>query len=271
MFRWVDDCRRGSRMLLVLACACACPLTVAGAQARRDSTATLVVEVMDTAEAPVPLADVILRRAGMQGTSGATGRVTLRNIPAGLDTLVVRRLGFDPLIVAVRFFAGDTLSVEAVLDARLVALEEITVVGRPGLSTFERRMRNAIFSPPNSFYTPEALDTFPPELHLREILTRSGILRRPVILRGRGRQVTTRTRLTCAKNPLDIQNGKPYPAVIILLNGIAYPDPDDDLFEMKLGRARIKALEIYRNPMEMPNEFSPEVMDNGCAVVVWTK
>jgi len=160
-----------------------------------------------------------------------------------------------------------------VLDARLVALEEIEVVGRPGLSTFERRMKNAIFSPPNSFYTPEALDTFPPEIHLREILTRSGILRRPIVVTdGRGNKVTTRTRLTCPKDPLKTQGGKSYPPVIILLNGIVYPDPDDDFFEMKLGRARIKALEIYRNSsMEMPNEFSPEVMKNGCAVVVWTK
>ncbi len=271
MFRWVQCRRRGLSMALVLACMCP-TLTFAAAQARRDSTATLVVQVMDTAEAPVPLADVILRRAGMQATTGAPGRVTLRNVPPGLDTLVVRRLGYDPLIVAVRFFAGDTLSVEAVLDARLVALEEIEVVGRPGLSTFERRMNNAIFSPPNSFYTPEALDTFPPEIHLREILTRSGILRRPVAaFDRRGRKVTGRIRLTCDKDPLGSHFGKLYPPVIILLNGIPYPDPDDDFFEVKLGRARIKALEIYRNPMEMPNEFPPEVSKNGCAVVVWTK
>jgi len=59
MFRWLNGCR-GPRLLLVLACASSCHWTVAAAQARRDSTATLVVQVMDTAEAPVPLADVIL-------------------------------------------------------------------------------------------------------------------------------------------------------------------------------------------------------------------
>ena len=131
MFRWLNGCR-GPRLLLVLACASSCHWTVAAAQARRDSTATLVVQVMDTAETPVPLADVILRRAGMRATSGATGRVTLRDIPPGLDTLLVRRLGYDPLIVAVRFFAGNALTVEAVLEARLVALEEIEVVARAG-------------------------------------------------------------------------------------------------------------------------------------------
>jgi len=150
MVHWVGGHRRWRSLppVLVLACSSAA-WTVAAAQAGRDSTATLVVQILDTAAAPVPLADVILRRAGMQGTSGATGRVTLRNIAPGLDTLLVRRLGYDPLVAAVRFFAGDTLSVEAVLDARLVALEEITVVGRPGLSTFERRIFFFIFSATN--------------------------------------------------------------------------------------------------------------------------
>jgi len=235
------------------------------AQARRDSTATLVVEIMDTAEAPVPLADVILRRSKLQGTSGATGRVTLRNITPGLDTLVVRRLGYDPLIVAVRFFAGDTLSVEAVLDARLVALEEIKVVGRPGLSTFERRMRNAIFSPPNSFYTPEALDTFPPEINVREILLRSGITYRPTVEYVRGREQIGRMRLTCP--PDDLRPRRPPHRVIIFLNGLEYPDPDDVFFNIQLQNARIRALEIYRTSREVPLELP----DHGCVVVVWSK
>ncbi len=220
---------------------------------------------MDTAEAPLPLADVILRRAGKQGTSGATGRVMLRGVPSGLDTLVVRRLGYDPLIVAVRFFAGDTLSVEAVLDARPVALEEIEVVGRPGLSTFERRMRNAIFSPPNSFYPPEALDTFPPEINVREILLRSGITNRPTVEYVRGRRQIGRMRLTCP--PDDLKPRAPPHPLIIFLNGIEYPDPDDVFFNVRLQNARIRALEIYRTSREVPLELP----DHGCVVVVWSK
>jgi len=268
MFRWVDG-RRGPRTALLLACACACPWTVAAAQERRDSTATLVVEIIDTAESPVPLADVILRRSGRQGTSGATGRVTLRNITPGLDTLLVRRLGYDPLVVAVRFFAGDTLSVEAVLDARLVALEEITVVGRPGLSTFERRMKNAIFSPPNSFYPPEALDTFPPEINVREILLRSGITNRPTVEYVRGRRQIGRMRLTCP--PDDLKLRRPPQPVTIILNGIEYPDPDDVFFDIQLQNARIRALEIYRTNRELPYEFSTAVTDRACVVVVWSR
>ncbi len=256
-------------MLLVLACTFSCPWTAAAGQGRWDSTATLVVQVMDTAEAPVPLADVILRRAGMQATTGAPGRVTLRNVPPGLDTLVVRRLGYDPLIVAVRFFAGDTLSVEAVLDARLVALEEIEVVGRPGLSTFERRMKNAIFSPPNSFYTPEALDTFPPEINVREILLRSGIMNRPGVEYVRGRRQIGRARLSC--QPDDLRLREPPRPVTIILNGVEYPDPDDVFFDIQLQNSRIRALEIYRTKREVPLEFSPDLTEHGCVVVVWSR
>ncbi len=211
------------------------------------------------------LAEVVLRRAEVQATSGPTGRAVLRNIAPGLDTLLVRRLGYGPLQVVVRFKPGETLTVDAVLDARVFALEEITVMGRPGLRTFERRMRNAIFSPPNSFYPPEALDTFPPEIHVREILLRSGIARRPHKEVIDGRRQIGRLRLSCPPDRVRV-GSKP---VVIVLNGILYPDPDDTFFDVQLQRARIRALEIYRNGLETPLEFPPSVQ--GCVVVVWTK
>ncbi len=240
-----------------------------GAAQTPDTTATLVVQVVDTVEAPVALAEVVLRGARVQATSGPTGRVVLRDIAPGLDTLLVRRLGYVPLQVVVRFKPGETLTVDAVLDAKLVALEEITVVGRPGLTTFERRMRNAIFSPPNSFYPPEALDTFPPEIHVREILLRSGIAKRPQKVVIDGRRQIGRLRLSC---PADGFHRGAIP-VSIILNGIVYPDPDDTFFEVQLQNARIRALEIYRNEVEVPLDLPAEVTgpNKACVVVVWTR
>lgn len=235
----------------------------------RDTTATLVVQMVDTAEAPVALAEVVLRRAKVQATSGPSGRVVLRNVSPGLDTLLVRRLGYVPLQVVVRFKPGETLTVDAVLDARVFALEEIAVVGRPGLSTFERRMRNAVFSPPNSFYPPEALDTFPPEIHVREILLRSGIATRSQHVFVDGRRQLSRPRLSC---PADAFHRGSIP-VSIVLNGIVYPDPDDTFFQVQLQNARVRALEIYRNWVEVPLDLPAEVTgkDKACVVVVWTK
>lgn len=255
-----------SRMIRLLGC-----LGVVGtplaAQRPADSSATLVVRVLDSTDAPLALADVILRRASRLETSGPAGRVVLRNLSPGLDTLLVRRLGYNPLVVAVRLRSGDSLMVDAVLDARSIALEEITVVGRPGLSTFERRMRSAIFSPPNSFYPPEALDTFPPTINVHDILLRSGIVRRAQRVLVNGRREMSRPRLSCPPGPF---GGPSYP-VTIILNGIEYPDPDDGFFNIQLQNARIRALEIYRNTLEVPMEFSPDVTGRGCVVVVWSR
>ncbi len=241
--------------------------TPLSAQRPADTGATLVVRVLDSTDTPLALADVILRRAGRLETSGHGGQVVLRNLPSGLDTLLVRRLGYNPLIVPVRFRPGDSLMVDAVLDARSVVLDEITVFGRPGLSTFERRMRSAVFSPPNSFYPPEALDTFPPTINVHDILLRSGIVRRAQRVLVNGRREMSRPRLSCPPGPF---GGPSYP-VTIILNGIEYPDPDDSFFNIQLQNARIRALEIYRNKLEVPLEFSPDVTSRGCVVVVWSR
>lgn len=258
--------RHAVRILLALFCVLTTAVPVVG-QRVADSSATLMVCVLDSTDAPLALADVILRRAGRLETSGPGGQVVLRNLPAGLDTLLVRRLGYNPLVVVVRFLPGDTLRVDAVLDTRSVALDDITVFGRPGLSTFERRMQSAVFSPPNSFYPPEALDTFPPTINVHDILLRSGLVRRAQRVLVNGRRQLSPSRLSCPPGPF---GGPSYP-VTIILNGIEYPDPDDGFFNIQLQNARIRALEIYRNNLEVPMEFSPEVTGRGCVVVVWSR
>ncbi len=130
-------------------------------------------------------------------------------------------------------------------------------------------MRNAIFSPPNSFYPPEALDTFPPEINVREILLRSGITNRPTVEYVGGRRQIGRLRLTCP--PDNLKTRRPPHPVTIILNGIEYPDPDDVFFNIQLQNARIRALEIYRTSREVPYEFSPDVTEHGCVVVVWSR
>lgn len=219
------------------------------------ASATLVVHVTDTLGAPLESAEAVLRRARRIGTSDPSGRIELSNLSAGTDTLLIRRVGFAPVALRIHLTASDTLVVEAELEPRAVALEEIVVTSHPGLSTFDRRMRSAVWSPPNSFWTPEALDTFPPALKIREILLRSGIIRRPF--------AGGRYRLACPRDPF---GGGPYP-LEILLNGVAYPDPDGDFFDF-LERIEVKALEIYRWRAEVPLDLPG---NPNCVAVVWTR
>jgi len=236
-------------------------------RAQEPPPSTVVVMVTDSLDGPLDLASALLRRTGIHGVSGRDGRIVLRNVPPGRDTLTIRRIGYGPLIVSLDLSPGDTLRLDVVLDPLALALNDIRVTARRGLRTFDRRMRNAIFSPPDSFYPPEALDTFPPEIHVRDILLRSGIANRPQQVLVDGRRQVGRLRLSC---PADAFHRGSIP-VSIVLNGIVYPDPDDTFFDVQLQRARIRALEIYRNRVEIPLEFPPQVGDAGCVVVVWTR
>lgn len=236
------------------------PRPVSAHQAQAVST--VVVTVTDTLDAPLELATVLLHRARLQGTSGPTGRIILRQVPPGLDTVLIRRIGYVPVAVEVRFVPGDTVRVDAILEPKPLALNDIVVTGRRGLTTFERRRRSAVFSPPNSFLTPEWLDTFPPRLAVSEILRKAGI-----IYRRFGMQ----RRLACPPGPF---GGTP--PVEILLNGGHYPDREGDFLEA-MKRMEVRAIEVYRSELEVPYELPKIVGEDGnlrqllCVVVIWTR
>lgn len=228
-----------------------------------QAVSTLVTTVTDTLGAPLELATVLLHQARMRGTTGPTGRVILRQVPPGVDTVLVRRIGYVPVAVEVRFAPGDTVRIDAILEPKPLALNDIVVTGRRGLTTFERRRRSAVFSPPNSFLTPEWLDTFPPRLAVSEILRKVGIIYR---LFGIQR------RLACPPGPF----GGGSAPVEILLNGGYYPDREGDFLEA-MKRMEVRAIEVYRSDLEVPYEL-PMVMGEdmrmrglSCVVVIWTR
>ncbi len=239
----------------------ACPGLASAHQGHAVST--LIATVLDTLDAPLELATVLLHRARLQGSSGPAGRVILRQVPPGLDTVLIRRIGYVPVAVEVRFVPGDTVRIDAILEPRPLALNDIVVTGRRGLTTFERRRRSAVFSPPNSFLTPEWLDTFPPRLAVSEILRKAGIIYR---LFG------VQRRLACPPGPF----GGGAAPVDILLNGGYYPDREGDFLEA-MKRMEVRAIEIYRSSLEVPYEL-PWVMGEdmrmrglSCVVVIWTR
>ncbi len=223
-------------------------------RAQEASPSTVVIVVTDSLDGPLDLASALLSRAGRQGVSGRDGRIVLRNIPPGRDTLTIRRIGYSPLIVSLDLSPGDTLRLDAVLDPLALALNDIQVTARRGLRTFDRRMRNAIFSPPNSFLTPEWLDTFPPRMPVSEILQKAGIVYR---------RFGIQRRLACPPG----RTGRTAP-VVILLNGGYYPDREGSFLEY-MARMEVKAIEVYRSKLEMPLDLP--VAAGSCAVVVWTR
>jgi iron complex outermembrane receptor protein len=99
---------------------------VAYGQAERG---TLTGRVGD-AKAPLPGAGVQLEGTPYGGVTGADGRFTLGNLPAGTYTLSVTLLGFAPHRQNVAVTAGANADVEIVLAESVQNLQEVEIIGR---------------------------------------------------------------------------------------------------------------------------------------------
>jgi outer membrane receptor protein involved in Fe transport len=94
-------------------------------------TGTVTGRVTKQGEGGGALSDV---RVTVVGTSlftltGNDGRFTLKNVPAGPQTLSFRWIGYQPSEAQVTVAAGETTSVDATLSAAPVALGELVVEG----------------------------------------------------------------------------------------------------------------------------------------------
>ena len=99
----------------------------------------------DSTRRPLEGADVLVERTGWQGTTDMQGKYAI-NLSAGSYTLLVRRLGYRPVRLAVRITAGDTVWVNPLLVASAQRLEPVEVSGEPErgewhLRTFEEHRK----------------------------------------------------------------------------------------------------------------------------------
>lgn len=178
---------------IVMGVACVGLLTVTSAQAQdRDANrkkgqdATVVAIVGDTAQKPLALAEVVALLAKQRATTKADGIVRM-TLPAGEETFIIRRLGYQPQQFTLTLTAGDTLRFGAVLLPDPVQLTEIEVTadrtngvmleGRlytGKMRSFAKRMQFSA-APRSRFVTPDDLEEFPPTARITDILRKGGV------------------------------------------------------------------------------------------------
>lgn len=78
---------------------------------------------------PLPATQVMIEGTGIGTLTDESGRFTLTNVPAGTQTLVVQRIGYNTSRSEVAVTPGQVTSVNVTLAASAVALEELVVVG----------------------------------------------------------------------------------------------------------------------------------------------
>lgn len=78
-------------------------------------------------DVPLPYAVVSIPALGLERFSGANGRYTLTDVPLGAHEVVVRRIGFMPQRITVRFVADSVSSLDVRLIQIPVRLAQLTV------------------------------------------------------------------------------------------------------------------------------------------------
>jgi TonB-linked SusC/RagA family outer membrane protein len=115
-----------SRLALLLpALLAATPPATASAQAGR-----IIGLITDrTAGAPVANVSVTINGTQLGGRTGAEGRYTISDVPAGTQRVKAARIGYTPVEQQVTVAAGQTVTLNIALSAASVTLDQMVVVG----------------------------------------------------------------------------------------------------------------------------------------------
>jgi len=227
-------------------------LATSPAVAQADSARVVLIgTVRDTSGAPLERTRLTAR--GLLTLSDSLGRFILRDMPAGPATLAVRRLGFEPLDMAIEIRGGATQSVAVVMTALPQDLPGMTTSALLDvrLSDFYRHRQSGI----GFFITRQ-------EIEDRQADRISDILRRvPGTRLGSDR--TGRAALRIKRSG----GGRDCPPDIwvdgVRATGMSVDDvPLTD----------VEALEMYRGPAGLPPEMNNRFGNPACgALVIWTR
>jgi hypothetical protein len=105
-----------------------CLLAGAGSLAAQGTTGKIEGTVKDQSGTPIAGAQVFIVGSAFQATTDETGYFFLNNVPAGVVTVRAQYIGYTPNEVRnVRVLAGQTMTVNPVLEQRAIELTGITV------------------------------------------------------------------------------------------------------------------------------------------------
>lgn len=113
---------------------------------------------------PLQGAQVSVEGTGLGSLTGAEGEYSIREVPAGEQTVVVQLIGYGSDRATVTVTAGQTATADFELSEQALALDEIVVTGTAG-----GQQRRAIGNVVESLRTDEILDDAPVQ-NMQELL-----------------------------------------------------------------------------------------------------
>jgi hypothetical protein len=235
------------------------------AQSNAQELGTLTGIVITADGRPVANAQVRMVGAEAVVLTGVDGRFLLVNLSPGVQTLDVRMLGYTQVLLPVEIESGLTRSVKVALLVEPVALPAVEITEEsslsPGLRSFyERRSRGG-----GHFFTHEQIAKMHPRV-VTDVLRRvPGVQIQAV---AGPYETTYLVRMGRATGGL---GARPCPC-LFYINGAPFPLTADLAINQFIAPDDIEAIEVYTGTSRIPSQFSSNMHNARCGVVViWTR
>ncbi|MGE0441754.1 MAG: carboxypeptidase regulatory-like domain-containing protein [Gemmatimonadales bacterium] len=242
----------------------------------------------------IPGVEILVQRTSMRAESRADGSFRLVGVPAGLQVLVFRKIGFRPQAISVAVDSGGRALGPVVLEAGAFKLPEISVTAR-----YAKPERYANTTKYDDFY--RRRKTGGGVFLDREDIDRRFVGQTHEIFTGLpGVHLQSRPAGTGSKLWFSRCNESP-PAIAVFLDGrhllppwgisngygiqrtaandrgneVAPTESEDprsrfvDELIDSINPSELEAIEVFRGPGQLPGEFN--LGDNCGAIVMWTK
>lgn len=247
-----DRAPAGTRLAIIAALGFAAPMA-GSAHAQEGSLRGVVV---DSADKPIPDADVGIFALRLLARTDEHGRFTFVSLPAGPIELRVRRLSYQPekVSVVVSGAAGDSVLIRLAPSAAVLSGVGVTASSvrlREGIEDFHRRRVRGV----GTYFTREDILAY-------NTLRTSDVLRSAPGIRF----VRAEFGIGIRFNSSAIVRRDCMP--MIWLDGQRAPGMEID----DLPASNIEGIELYSGPSTTPLQFSQAWSTSTCGtIVVWTR
>lgn len=219
------------------------------------------------ADSATPLAQARIRVIGATtvAVSGADGRFSFGDIPAGHQMLEIRRLGYVAFTQWVKIVAGETQNLQVTLDLVPVALKPVEVKGDavlwPAMEGFEERRAHA----GGHFFDRIEIAQMQPRLFTDVLRRVPGVQIQPSTGAFGGNEMVRMTRTVGV-------SGLSACPVLFYLNGMPLQVARDMSINQYVTPEDVIAIEVYSGSSQIPPEFLSNQLNSRCGVIViWTR
>ena len=234
-----------------------------GAQGAAASGTGVLTGVVTTEDAvPLRLARVSISGTALTVVTESDGTFRLTAVPAGVQTIEVKLLGFSALSVPIEVFGGESLHIKLPLSTNPVTLGTVEVRAdsarmTPMMKGFQARRARG----DGTFFTREEIVAMQP----RQV---TDVLRRVVGLRiesyGNGGIVQL------GRNNGGM--GMRICPVVFYINGTPFPVAENSSINTYISAEEVEGVEVYSGAARIPQQFNSGMYNTRCGVIaIWTR